>query len=431
MVHFRSGAAARHWTARRRRRCGRSWRTSCAKRSAAAGSRPASGCRRSRALAAHLGLSRGLVQECYAQLLAEGYLISRGGSATRVAQRGVRAAAPSPAFATAGSRPTTDRRLPRACPTSASPRARTGPGRCARPAAPPRTAPSTTATPRGDRRLREVLAGLPAPGARGRRPTPTGSSSAPAIAQGLATRAARARRRRRRKLVAVEDPGLGRHDDRGGRAPRAATACPCRSTSTAWTSPRSAASGARAVVVTPAHQWPTGVVLAPAAPARAASRGRGARRRHHRGRLRRRVPLRPRAGRLAAGARARPRRLARHGQQVARAGAAARLGGRCPRACSHAGRRGQAGRRPRRARPRPARAGRADRVRALRPAPAPHARRVRHPPRHARRRPAAHAPASRVTGLAAGFHAVAHLPTAPTRSRSSRGPERAVSGSTA
>jgi GntR family transcriptional regulator/MocR family aminotransferase len=39
----------------------------------------------SRALAAELGLSRGLVTECYRQLAAEGYLASRGGSATRVA----------------------------------------------------------------------------------------------------------------------------------------------------------------------------------------------------------------------------------------------------------------------------------------------------------------------------------------------------------
>src|SRR5258707_14467082 len=39
----------------------------------------------SRALARTLGLSRGLVQDCYAQLQAEGYLTSRPGSATRVA----------------------------------------------------------------------------------------------------------------------------------------------------------------------------------------------------------------------------------------------------------------------------------------------------------------------------------------------------------
>src|SRR5580704_11289965 len=39
----------------------------------------------SRELAHTLGVSRGMVQECYGQLLAEGYLTSRTGSATRVA----------------------------------------------------------------------------------------------------------------------------------------------------------------------------------------------------------------------------------------------------------------------------------------------------------------------------------------------------------
>jgi GntR family transcriptional regulator/MocR family aminotransferase len=43
----------------------------------------------SRALAGHLGLSRGLVQECYAQLQAEGYLTAHTGSATRVAQAAI------------------------------------------------------------------------------------------------------------------------------------------------------------------------------------------------------------------------------------------------------------------------------------------------------------------------------------------------------
>src|SRR6266513_1770298 len=39
----------------------------------------------SRTLARELGLSRGLVQDCYAQLVAEGYLTTHTGSATRVA----------------------------------------------------------------------------------------------------------------------------------------------------------------------------------------------------------------------------------------------------------------------------------------------------------------------------------------------------------
>src|ERR1700752_3976055 len=38
----------------------------------------------SRTLAAELGISRGLVLECYSQLQAEGFLTSRAGSATRV-----------------------------------------------------------------------------------------------------------------------------------------------------------------------------------------------------------------------------------------------------------------------------------------------------------------------------------------------------------
>lgn len=50
----------------------------------------------SRNLARELGVSRGLVVDCYAQLEAEGYLDSKGGSATRVAAS---IAAPSPAAA--------------------------------------------------------------------------------------------------------------------------------------------------------------------------------------------------------------------------------------------------------------------------------------------------------------------------------------------
>src|ERR1700733_796709 len=42
----------------------------------------------SRELAREIGVSRGMVQDCYAQLLSEGYLTSRTGSATRVAGLG-------------------------------------------------------------------------------------------------------------------------------------------------------------------------------------------------------------------------------------------------------------------------------------------------------------------------------------------------------
>jgi GntR family transcriptional regulator/MocR family aminotransferase len=52
----------------------------------------------SRELARELGVSRGLVQECYNQLLAEGYLTSQVGSATRVAA----GARPAPAGSSPG-----------------------------------------------------------------------------------------------------------------------------------------------------------------------------------------------------------------------------------------------------------------------------------------------------------------------------------------
>src|SRR5690242_9485214 len=59
----------------------------------------------SRELARELGVSRGMVQECYGQLLAEGYLTSRGGSATRVADIRERPAADSPRLPSAARRP--------------------------------------------------------------------------------------------------------------------------------------------------------------------------------------------------------------------------------------------------------------------------------------------------------------------------------------
>src|ERR1700742_3831106 len=48
----------------------------------------------SRELARELGVSRGIVQECFGQLLAEGYLTSRTGSASRVA--GIAGLSPPP-----------------------------------------------------------------------------------------------------------------------------------------------------------------------------------------------------------------------------------------------------------------------------------------------------------------------------------------------
>src|SRR6201996_2829967 len=55
----------------------------------------------SRELARALAVSRGMVQECYGQLLAEGYLTSRAGSATRVAAVSGRPAGDQPAAGSA------------------------------------------------------------------------------------------------------------------------------------------------------------------------------------------------------------------------------------------------------------------------------------------------------------------------------------------
>ena len=85
--------------------------------------------------------------------------------------------------------------------------------------------------------------------------------------------------------------------------------------------------GVGAVLLTPAHQYPTGVALQPG-PARGGGRlGARHRRADPGGRLRRGVPIRPPAGGRAAGPRPGAGGVLRHGEQVAGAGAAARLDG--------------------------------------------------------------------------------------------------------
>ena len=118
----------------------------------------------SRALAAELGISRGLVLECYSQLQAEGFLTSRSGSATRVA-----ASVLAPAELPGGPRrrSAARRRLPprRSGPDELS-RGATGPGRCGRPAATQRRPSSATAILAGSKRCARCWRRIPAPGAR-------------------------------------------------------------------------------------------------------------------------------------------------------------------------------------------------------------------------------------------------------------------------
>ena len=180
--------------------------------------------------------------------------------------------------------------------------------------------------PRGTEALRRVLAGVPSasPGHRRRR---RADRDLRRVRPGDQPRAALARRRRRaaggdrrprrrrllRDLLAPRNRG-GSDPDRRARDRRRRPRRDRR--------PRGDPH--------PHPPVPDGHRARPRAPPGAGRLGRRPGRHDHRGRLRRGVPLRPRPGRSAAGARPRSRRADRHRQQVARAGAPARLG-RVPR----------------------------------------------------------------------------------------------------
>ncbi|WP_076263676.1 PLP-dependent aminotransferase family protein [Intrasporangium flavum] len=231
----------------------------------------------SRALAEHLGLSRGIVQECYEQLVAEGYLVSRPGSATRVASVSTRA----------------DERTEQ---PSAAPGGRVGPAGRVGPGSLPASAPRLVAdfqaglpdlglVPRedwawavreacrtapsaafdygdvlGDDGLREVLASYL------RRVRATDASAARIMVcagyqQGL-TVVLQALAASGRRLVAVEDPGSVGTVTAAARSAHG-DCVPVPVDAEGIDVEALDRTGARVVVVTPAHQWPTGVVLSP------------------------------------------------------------------------------------------------------------------------------------------------------------------------
>jgi GntR family transcriptional regulator / MocR family aminotransferase len=197
----------------------------------------------SRVLAQTLGLSRGLVQDCYAQLQAEGYLTSRAGSATRVAATaaGISQAAPKAprprGYAVAdfahgvpdlGLVPREDWAwaVREAC----------------------RTAPNSAfgyGEPAGATPLREVLASYlgrvrAVAATAGDLIICSGMQQAMSLILGLFPR------------VAFEDPGPDLPGVDGVPIPVDGDGLDVSVLRR---------SGARAVLVTPAHQWPTGVVL--------------------------------------------------------------------------------------------------------------------------------------------------------------------------
>ena len=304
---FGPGAAAPARPGRPPSRCAPSSSARCARRSAPGGCRPASGCRPRASWPAALGVSRGLVRDCYAQLHAEGYLVAPG----RLGHPGRRPAAPA---GRAGRRRRPPR-APRARPSTSGRRPRPGELPARRLGVGASREACRDGAHRGARLRRPARRRgaarrprrLPAAGSAAPPPTRTGSSSAPASRRGSASRCARwrergvrpgrrsrtpVRRDRRRSpaaLAGIEVVPVP-VDEHGVDVDALAATGPGPSCSRRRTSGR------------PASCWRPQRRHALVAWAR--RRGRAG----HRGRLRRRVPLRPRAGRRAAGPRPGPGR---------------------------------------------------------------------------------------------------------------------------
>src|SRR3954466_10954676 len=213
-----------------------------------------------RRLAEHLGVSRGTVVEVYEQLVAEGYVDSAVGSGTRVAripgvQRPDRtqappAAAARPAFGIDFQYRTPD---PGSVPLrdwvwAVGEATRTLP-----------TAGLGDEEPAGSRHLREVVTAY-------HRRVRAGCATADdavvvgGFRQGLAFALATLARSGI-EVLALEDPGPREHDVIAGRAGLTVVPVPVDDEGLDVAALR--ASQARAVLVTPAHQCPTGVALSP------------------------------------------------------------------------------------------------------------------------------------------------------------------------
>jgi GntR family transcriptional regulator/MocR family aminotransferase len=210
----------------------------------------------SRELARELGVSRGLVLECYSQLQAEGYLTSRGGSATRVAD----AAHEPPAPATPAPPPqrfAVDFR-------PGTPDLTTFPRRdwawAMRDVL--RTTPADAfgyGDARGSQRLREVLVAY-LRRVRGVVADPERIVVCTGFAQGL-NLVIRALARHGVREMAFEDPGYADQPEAARHAGLGVVPIPLDEGGIDVDG--LAATRARAVVLTPAHQSPTGVLLAP------------------------------------------------------------------------------------------------------------------------------------------------------------------------
>jgi GntR family transcriptional regulator / MocR family aminotransferase len=216
----------------------------------------------SRELARELGVSRGLVQECYSQLLSEGYLTSQIGSATRVATGAHQATTEAARHGAPAARLIADFRA--GVPDLASfPRADwvwATREMCSRLA----TADLGYGDPAGSPELRDVLAGY-LRRVRAAAAEPQHVIVCTGFAQGLGV-VLRTLVRAGARCAAFEDPGYGSAET--DETMQTAQAAGLRVVHVPVDDlgidvAALAASGAEVVVVTPAHQSPTGVVLAP------------------------------------------------------------------------------------------------------------------------------------------------------------------------
>jgi GntR family transcriptional regulator / MocR family aminotransferase len=208
-----------------------------------------------RALARELGVARGVVMEAYAQLAAEGYLVSSQGAPTRVAAR-----AAAPAAAAAAQEPGAPRFDFRPGAPDVALFPRTAWATALRQAL--RDAPDARfsySDPRGTPELRQALSTYLGR-VRGVAADPESIMVTSGLTQGLALtcRALAARGVRR---IGVEEPGSA-----DLRAPIAAVGLewvPIEVDGDGLVVEALDRSDVGAVLVTPAHQYPTGVVLAP------------------------------------------------------------------------------------------------------------------------------------------------------------------------
>jgi GntR family transcriptional regulator / MocR family aminotransferase len=207
----------------------------------------------SRALARDLGVSRRLVVEAFAQLAAEGYLVTRQGAGTFVAETAAAAPAPTPA---PEPRPPRYDFFPGAPDLSAFPRAAWS--RAVRDVL--RELPDHALSygdPRGAPALRTALAGYLAR-ARGVVAQPERMVITSGAAQALALLAA-VLVARGTPRIAVEDPSLPEHRDVLAR--RGADVVPVPVDDEGLRVDALERTRAAAVVVTAAHQMPLGVAL--------------------------------------------------------------------------------------------------------------------------------------------------------------------------